>query len=228
MFKALLILASLLLILSPLQATADVSQDAITSAEASSVLVDAKFLAIGKMVENDSGTYCSGFVGASTGTTEYVVTAGHCQGLTTDESPDHMGILQVTRVTFYDGDVGKVVKVHKLHGIDMAVLKVVSDHPHPPVGFQSSLERGRAVLALGYSNGYRWILDTGVEATGSDTEEDDQVMVECHTCQPGVSGAAFFDSEGNVIGMVVAIDMKGFAFVVPSTDIMKGLTGLIK
>jgi S1-C subfamily serine protease len=214
-------------------ANADVSPLALKAAYASAVLVTLDFVKPGKVRREVS---CSGFVGASEGNTEYIVTAGHCYGpepidksdsekLQVEESKT---VLYPTYVTFFNGDQASVIYRKAFTSVDLCILKVHSNHKHPSVTFHEKLSRGSTVAILGYSYGYEWSLTPGLISQGDHADLSGEVPFDCPSCQPGISGGALFSNEGKVLGMVVAIDMHGSAFMVPAVDIVNALIGNIK
>ena len=145
-------------------------------------------------------------------------------------------------VTFSDGTTAKADVVGKDPGNDVAVVKVSVDASelHPAkLGDSSQIKVGTVVAAIGNPFGLDGTFTTGVIsgldrtlASGNNGRPIRGLLQTDAAVNPGNSGGALFDVQGNVIGINTAIEnpggdtFAGIAYAVPINTPKRFLTQL--
>ena len=145
-------------------------------------------------------------------------------------------------VTFSDGTTAKADVVGKDPGNDVAVVKVSVDASelHPAkLGDSSQIKVGTVVAAIGNPFGLDGTFTTGVIsgldrtlASGTNGRPIRGLLQTDAAVNPGNSGGALFDLQGNVIGINTAIEnpggdtFAGIAYAVPINTPKRFLTQL--
>lgn len=234
-FAALLAGALFLCILNPLFA-----EDSVTKAQNSTVIVRAT---IDKVYDPESGMpstesqyvgICSGFVIATNGTDELIVTAKHCTtGKDIEGLLGTVGVelLTPTYVQFFDGDVGVVKAVSRSQSFDLAVLLVHSNRRHPKLALSNHMRTAEKLFVFGMPLGIPWSYSTAVSMSGilrSPHEKpfDNLVQIECPSCGGGDSGAGVFNTSGRIVGVLVAGDGAAHSLIVPTEDLLEFIGSL--
>lgn len=218
--------------------------------EASSVLLHGAFAAsgLGRSQGMRNIEYCGGVVVGREGSLLEIATARHCatydaQGLSmkaageqTDAKPDY--------VEFRDGDRGQVERVVIDAEDDLALLFVRAAHDHQLATLAPAPRLGEPLWVYGTPGRWRWILAGGIAAQASGDTVGSNVMkrssgdnpsagtardfaMDCPSCQPGYSGAAVWNADGHVVGILSGA-MGGFSLVVPTRRLQILIAGEAK
>jgi serine protease Do len=131
-------------------------------------------------------------------------------------------------VTLFDGTELKADLVFESAGLDIAVLKVRSNGPFPPVkiGDSSTARVGDPVFAIGNPLGLEQTVTHGIISAldrGINDSPYDNYMQTDTPINPGNSGGPLFNAKGEVIGINIEIFTRGggsigLGFVMPIDD----------
>lgn len=138
------------------------------------------------------------------------------------------GIFYVIRMA--NGEAFRAELIAEAEGIDLAVMKIVSDRKFPAlkIGDSSKLRRGDAVIAIGNPLGWSSSVSTGIisaldRSIGSGTT-DNFIQTDAAINQ-GNSGGPLFNEKGEVVGINAAIlttsndgGNVGIGFAIPVND----------
>jgi S1-C subfamily serine protease len=103
----------------------------------------------------------------------------------------------------------KILAVDKLN--DLALLKVkdpIGEMPAAPLAPSAKMKLGQTVFTLGFPNsdlqGFNVKMTKGEISSTTGLQDDPRQFQISVPLQPGNSGGALFDDQGNIIGIVVA------------------------
>jgi serine protease Do len=132
-------------------------------------------------------------------------------------------------VTFADGEAEPARVVEAVRMLDIAVLKVTLDHPHPSVRWaeDGAVQAGDEVFAFGNPLGIGMSVTAGiVSALNRDIEETpfDHFIQTDAVINHGNSGGPLFNTKGEVVGVNTAIispttGYAGLGFAIPSETV---------
>ncbi len=129
------------------------------------------------------------------------------------------------QVSTYDGRDIAVTATSTASLADLAVVRTVEPLPSYPSLAEADPEIGATVTVIGYPQGGRLTLTRG-RVIGSTTdplnENLGQVLVTDAEVEPGSSGSAVLDSDGQVVGVVYAKNASDQSFIVPVST-LRGL-----
>ena len=141
------------------------------------------------------------------------------------------------RVTLFDGSSYDAKVVDYDNRRDLAVLKITPREPLPvaPLGTSSDLMLGEDVIAIGNAFGYEGTVSRGIiSALNRDVEVNDEqsydnLIQTDAAINPGNSGGPLINSDGEVIGINVAIraGAQKIGFAIPIDDARKVVAKLI-
>lgn len=134
------------------------------------------------------------------------------------------------QVTFSDGQTAPARLVATASVIDIAVIKVETQHPLPPIrwGDSTKLQIGDPVIAVGNALGLGMAVSSGVVSAldkNIDASPYDDYIQTDASINHGNSGGPLFNTAGEVIGMDTALisptsGSVGVGFAQPSADVM--------
>lgn len=131
------------------------------------------------------------------------------------------------QVATYDGRDITVTAASTAAIADLAVVRVAQELPTQPQLAADDPVRGDAVTVVGYPQGGALTLTTG-QVVGSTTdplnENLGEVLVTDAPVEPGSSGSAVLDADGQVVGVVYARNAAGQSFIVPVSTLRALLT----
>jgi S1-C subfamily serine protease len=152
---------------------------------------------------------CSGFIVASQGADELIITAGHCGGseITKFSDGEPSGISEYTPeyVQYFDGDHGQVKKTYTSKNYDVMLMVVHSTRYHPPtVPTTDHYQLGDEFFVLGQTMGNYWTYGKAFAMQGDydGIPSLGQALVGVTSAYYGNSGSPVFNLEGEVVGMV--------------------------
>lgn len=122
------------------------------------------------------------------------------------------------QVSTYDGHDVDVTAASTTGLADLALVRTSEDLPSAPELADSDPGQGDPVTVVGYPLGGALTVTAGrVIGTTTDPLNSNlgQVLVTDARVEPGSSGSAALDADGNVIGVVYAKNDAGFSFLVP-------------
>jgi len=175
---------------------------------------------------------CSGFVAKDAANYQIVITARHCM------TPDDYQVFTPEHVQFYDGTKAAVVESIASADRDIAALVIQPAKHHKVATFRKAPPvLAETVFTFGMADAVAWNLGIGyVASTGmlNDTEMDldelpdgaainawlwgDAFRTSCLACEPGISGGALYDTEGEVMGTVIGGGAVS-SWILPERDI---------
>jgi S1-C subfamily serine protease len=174
---------------------------------------------IALMWQSDEGlaVYCSGTWVSE----KKILTAGHCvqflAELADTESAVGLPALYATVDSPENGRAARVVAVDLAH--DLALLEAMAPPSHPVPVLGPSPEDGDPIAICGHVLGYRWSYMTGVVSSTRVQEGPFDTAFKVIQVQSAIwkgdSGAAVFDRNGMIIGVVsYSARWSGVAFAV--------------
>lgn len=178
---------------------------------------------------------CSGFLVAS----DLIATARHCVTKNVDGPtfmfPYHIITKTYPRkVQFSDGSTAKVLHITNDKYADLSYLQI-EENSHSPVVLNSDVYLGEQVFVLGMPAGSEWAYSNAYVMQGKvptkdfgDPEYnwDGTYLLDCPSCYGGDSGAAVFNLNGEVVGLLVAKDSDPEAALMePAWYILHDLNG---
>jgi hypothetical protein len=194
----------------------------------------------------DNQEICSGVVVQSVpssnwpyvGTMNEILTARHCKGTETEylfSIPFVDVTITPTGIKYFDGDTGSVQGAYPSKTYDLQLLQSDAEHNHAPVAIQASpVLTGEPLFVFGMPGGIEWAYSSAHSLTGTDetTIKSDGkdfaglLRLDCASCFGGDSGAGVWDSDGTIVGILVAgsESQPALALIVPSYKISKFLT----
>ena len=181
---------------------------------------------------------CSGFVVESDGPISKIATARHC---TEDEPISFFGVtlgvyhMVIHDTVFYDGDDGIVTGVYVYPDADVAILTVVSNHPHPALRIANGdLYRGEHLFVFGNPDGMPWTYSDAIATRGNDMLTPAQAgfdyhfantkFIDCGSCYFGDSGGGVYDDAGRIEGMLnSSFGVASWSGIIPSGEVYGAL-----
>lgn len=163
------------------------------------------------MLQDATGfTFCAGFVMASRGTTEYVVSAGHCLE---DGLP--------SKVLFFDGDWGKITAHAGDPFADLSIMEVQSMRAHPAAQLAFHMERGEQLFEIGDPGGNPWTFQLLTDRHGDQLDQYKEAELDFPSVWYGDSGGACWNTKGEVVAVTVALDdqERGLAYAIPASQV---------
>jgi S1-C subfamily serine protease len=122
------------------------------------------------------------------------------------------------QVSTYDGRDIDVTAASTATIADLAVVRTAADLPSYPELAPADPVAGDPVTVVGYPQGGRLTVTTGhvIGATTDPLNENlGEVLVTDAQVEPGSSGSAVLNEEGQVVGVVYAKSASGQSFIVP-------------
>ena len=137
------------------------------------------------------------------------------------------------QVSTYDGRDIDVTAASTATIADLAVVRTAADLPSYPELAPADPAPGDPVTVVGYPQGGRLTVTTGhvIGATTDPLNENlGEVLVTDAQVEPGSSGSAVLNEEGQVVGVVYAKSASGQSFIVPVStlrDLLADTTAFI-
>lgn len=172
-----------------------------------------------------------------------MATARHCVRDTVEADPfggNDLLHIDLTRVQFFNGDEGRIEHIWSSPDDDLALITVHTKRSHPLETIRGhEVHRGERLFVFGGPDDMLWSLQNAMSLQGMQPPNFAPqysrwyrtFAIECAACGPGDSGAGVWNTQGHLVGILVAGNgtatfVEPVALLPTATPIPRGPFGL--